>query len=156
MDDTLKTQDIAMRFCKQQELKKSIKEIQKIIDKGDLNDYNQCEIILRKALEHGSDNDEGIDLFENINEVLAEDFRHPIRTGIKGLDEIMDGGLSKTELAVVIAPTGSGKAQPLSSKILTPNGWVTMGKIKVNDYVISRDGNETKVLGVYPQGIRPI
>jgi len=114
LDDTLKTQDIAIRFCKQQELKKSIKEIQKIIDKGDLNDYPKCESILRKALEYGHENDEGIDLFDNISEVLAEDFRHPIRTGIKGLDEIMDGGLSKTELAVIIAPTGSGKTTLLT------------------------------------------
>ena len=30
--DSLKVQDIAMKFCKQQELKKSIKQIQKIID----------------------------------------------------------------------------------------------------------------------------
>lgn len=109
LNDTLKIQDIAMRFCKQQELKKSIKEIQKIIDKGDLNDYEQCESILRKALEHGDKKDDGINVLDNISSVLEDDFRKPIRTGIKGLDEIMDGGLSKSELAVVLAPYGVGK-----------------------------------------------
>ena len=156
LNDTFKVQDIAMKFCKQQELKKSIKEINKIIDKGVLDEYEKCENILRKALEHGDNKDDGIDVCENIDAVLADDFRNPIATGIKGLDEIMDGGLSKGELAVILAALGVGKAQPLTSKILTPNGWTTMGEINVGDDVISRDGNPTKVLGVYPQGVRPI
>ena len=107
--DALKVQDIAMKFCKQQELKKSIKEIQKIIDKGDIENYEQCETILRKALEHGDNKDDGMDVFHNIKDVLIDDFRKPIRTGIKGLDEVMDGGLSKGELAVILAPFGVGK-----------------------------------------------
>ena len=109
LDDTFKTQDIAMRFCKQQELKKSIKEIQKIIDRGNLEEYEQCETILRQALEHGDNKDDGISVFNDIKNVLKVDFRKPIRTGIQGLDEIMDGGLSKGELAVILAPFGVGK-----------------------------------------------
>jgi intein/homing endonuclease len=42
--------------------------------------------------------------------------------------------------------------QPLDAKILTPNGWTTMGQIKVGDYVYGRSGKPTKVLGVYPKG----
>lgn len=109
LHDTTKVQEIAMRFCKQQELKKSINEITKIIDKGNLEDYDQCEAILRKALEHGDGRDDGMDIFDNIDDVLIEDFRRPIRTGINGLDEYMDGGLSKGELAVILAPFGVGK-----------------------------------------------
>ena len=109
LNDTNKVQDIAMRFCKQQELKKSVRDIQKIIDKGNLEDFEQCEAILRKALEHGDNKDDGIDVFHDIKNVLSDDFRNPIRTGIKGLDEIMDGGLSKGELAVILAPFGVGK-----------------------------------------------
>jgi len=41
--------------------------------------------------------------------VLAPDFRSPIPTGINGLDDYMDGGLSKGELAVILAPFGVGK-----------------------------------------------
>jgi hypothetical protein len=109
LNDSFKVQDIAMKFCKQQELKKSIKQIQKIIDKGNIDDYDECEIILRKALEHGNNKDDGMDVFDNIKDVLVDDFRRPIRTGINGLDEIMDGGLSKGELAVILAPFGVGK-----------------------------------------------
>ena len=53
-------------------------------------------------------------------------------------------------------PAGCGKAQPLYSKILTPNGFTTMGEIKVGDTVFTRQGKPTKVLNVYPQGKRDI
>lgn len=107
LTDSEKVQEVAMRFCKQQELKKSIKKIEKIIDNGD--NYEECEHILRKALEHGDSKDDGIDIFHDIESVLDADFRKPIATGIKGLDTIMDGGLSKGELAVILAPFGVGK-----------------------------------------------
>lgn len=109
LNDSLAVQERAMRFCKQQELKKSIKEIQSIIDKGDIERYDECEEILKKALEHGEYKDGGVNVLENIDSVLADDFRKPIPTGIKGLDEIMDGGLSKGELAIILAPFGVGK-----------------------------------------------
>jgi replicative DNA helicase len=109
LHDTLKVQDIAMKFCKQQELKKSIKQIQKIIDTGDIERYDECEEILKKAMEHGDNKDDGMDVFDNIKDVLIDDFRRPIRTGINGLDEYMDGGLSKGELGVILAPFGVGK-----------------------------------------------
>jgi len=102
-------QDKAMKFCKQQELRKSISEIQDIIDKGDLDDYDSCEDILKRALEVGVDKDAGIDIFYNISDVLKDDFRKPIPTGINGLDDKMEGGLSKGELGVILAPFGIGK-----------------------------------------------
>jgi phosphate starvation-inducible protein PhoH len=42
--------------------------------------------------------------------------------------------------------------QPLDAKILTPDGWTTMGEINVGDYVIGRDGKPTKVTAVFPKG----
>jgi len=109
LHDTLKVQDIAMKFCKQQELKKSIKSIQVIIDKGDFESYDECESILRKALEHGDNQDDTINVLDNIESILSDDFRQPIRTGISFLDEVMNGGLSKGELALILAPFGVGK-----------------------------------------------
>lgn len=109
LNDSPWVQDMGMKFCKQQELKRSLKEIQKIIDKGRLEEFNQCEEILRKALEIGNHKDDGIDVFDNVDDVLADDFRKPIPTGIQGLDEYMDGGLAKSELGVILAPFGVGK-----------------------------------------------
>jgi len=108
-NDTYWVQERALKFCKQQELKKSVKEIQQIIDKGDIDDYDRCEEILKKALETGDGKDDGIDVFNDMDSVLADDFRKPIKTGIEGLDNCMDGGLSKGELAVILAPFGVGK-----------------------------------------------
>lgn len=51
---------------------------------------------------------------------------------------------------------GVGKAQPLSAKILTPIGWVSMGSIKPGQLVATQDGGFTKVLDVYPQGVKKI
>ncbi len=55
---------------------------------------------------------------------------------------------------LVSAPTGSGKAQSVDSKILTPDGWTTFGKIKVGDYINNSYGEVSQVKGVYPQGIK--
>lgn len=52
--------------------------------------------------------------------------------------------------------TGTGKAQPLDSKIMTINGWKLMRDITTNDFVISSEGTKTKILGIYPQGIKDI
>ncbi len=109
LNNGLQIQDTAMKFCKQQELKKSVRDIQQIIDRGDLEDYHMCEDILKKALEVGNTKDDGIDVFHDIENVMSEDFRKPIPTGINGLDAYMDGGLSKGELAVILAPFGVGK-----------------------------------------------
>lgn len=48
LNDTLYIQESALKFCKQQELKKSMVEINRIIEKGNIDDYDECERILRK------------------------------------------------------------------------------------------------------------
>ncbi|QXJ36720.1 DNA helicase [Eggerthella phage LE2-3] len=62
------------------------------------------------------------------------------------------GGIKPGELAVLVAPTGKGKAQPLYSKVLTEHGFKPMGEIRVGDKVRTRRGTLARVIGVYPQG----
>lgn len=50
---------------------------------------------------------------------------------------------------------GVGKNSPLYSKLLTPNGWIKMGDVKLGDEVIGCDGLPHRVTGVYPQGVTP-
>jgi replicative DNA helicase len=76
-------------------------------------------------------------------------------TGLAELDRILCG-LQPGNLIVLGARPGCGKAQPLTAKILTPTGWTTMGALKVGDLVIGSNGQPTRVLGVYPQGVRPV
>ena len=47
---------------------------------------------------------------------------------------------------------GVGKAQPLTAKIKTPDGWTTMGNIKLGDIISTPNGETTSVIGIYPQG----
>jgi phosphate starvation-inducible PhoH-like protein len=49
-----------------------------------------------------------------------------------------------------------GRAQPLDRQVLTPEGFRTMGSLRVGDLVIGSDGLPTPVLGVYPQGRKEI
>ena len=59
---------------------------------------------------------------------------------------------------IEVAPRGymRGRAQPLSAKVLTPEGWRAIGELAVGDLVVGSDGLPTPVLGVYPQGRKPI
>jgi len=50
----------------------------------------------------------------NLDEVLNEDYRHPIPIGIPGIDRLLKGGLAKGEIGVVLAPTGVGKSTMLT------------------------------------------
>ena len=51
---------------------------------------------------------------------------------------------------------GTGKAQPLHSKILTPSGWKTMGDIKIGTEILTPCGERSTVVGVFPQGFKDI
>lgn len=59
-------------------------------------------------------------------------------------------------ITLIGARSGVAKAQPIDSKVLTPNGWAKIGDIKVGEYVIGSDGKPKMVLGVFPQGKKSI
>ena len=45
-----------------------------------------------------------------------------------------------------------GRAQPVSTPVLTPDGWRPIGDLRVGDLVTGAHGLPTPVIGVYPQG----
>ena len=51
---------------------------------------------------------------------------------------------------------GGGKDQPLDAKILTPDGWKTMGDMCVGSTISTPWNGATKVTGVFPQGIKKV
>ena len=107
-------QDKALKFCKQQELQKVMSKAQKIIDGGEFENYDTLEELVREALQVGQ-RDEGLaDVFSNMDDVLNEDYRHPIPMGIPGIDRLLKGGLAKGEIGVILAPTGVGKSTLLT------------------------------------------
>lgn len=104
----------AFDFCRQQELKKALARSKDIVDKGRSDSYDKCVDIIQGALEAGKDNDDASDLFDGIEDVIEDDYRNPIGTHIDKLDEIMNGGLAKTELGVILAALGVGKTSILT------------------------------------------
>ena len=71
---------------------------------------------------------------------------------VQSFQQLIDDEL---DLLTISLPPGTGKAQPLYSKVLTPDGFNRMGDIQVGDTVIAGNGNKAHVIGVYPQGKRP-
>lgn len=113
-DGSVFVQEKALKFCKQQELQKAMKQAQKIIDEGDFESYDKVEELVRDAIQVGERDMGTGDVFENLDVVLDEDFRSPIPMGIKGIDNLLKGGLAKGEIGVILAPTGVGKTTILT------------------------------------------
>jgi replicative DNA helicase len=155
-EGALFVQEKALKFCKQQELQKVMSKAQKIIDAGEFENYDTLEEMVREALQVGVVEKDTGDVFENLEQVLEEDYRHPIPMGIPGIDNLLKGGLAKGEIGVILAPTGVGKSLSVSEPVLTPFGWTKMGDLKLGDKVVGSDGKPQYVIGVYPQGVRPI
>jgi phosphate starvation-inducible PhoH-like protein len=59
---------------------------------------------------------------------------------------------------IEIAPLAymRGRAQPVGTPVLTPDGWRPIGELRVGDLVVGSKGMPTPVLGVYPQGEKEI
>ena len=49
-----------------------------------------------------------------------------------------------------------GRAQPVDTPVLTPDGFRPIGSLRVGDLVVGSTGRPTPVLGVYPQGPKEV
>jgi len=58
--------------------------------------------------------------------------------------------LMKNKKCILADDMGLGKRIANDVPVLTPNGWVLHGSLKVGDYVIGSNGKPTKVLATYP------
>jgi replicative DNA helicase len=107
-------QEKALKFCKQEEVIKVMGKAQKIIDGGEFENYDAIEGMFREALQVGEKDTSMMNVFSNLDQVLDDDYRHPIPMGIPGIDRLLKGGLAKGEIGVVLAPTGVGKSTLLT------------------------------------------
>jgi phosphate starvation-inducible protein PhoH and related proteins len=92
---------------------------------------------------------------------LSEKIDPYLRPLYDALHDMMDPELIPKLMAsgiIEVAPLAymRGRAQPVFTKVLTPNGFRPIGELQVGDRVIGSDGEPTEVLGVYPQGFREI
>jgi hypothetical protein len=60
------------------------------------------------------------------------------------------------EEVLLTGPRGSGKGLRVGEPVLTPSGWRSVESLVVGDGVCTPDGKIAGVIGVFPQGIRPV
>ena len=104
-------------FIKQQEYRKFGATITNFVATGEIKDKNIVTVIdgmFKKIDEIGDDEDYGTGVFDDAENVFKKDFREPIRTGIRAIDEATGGGLGKGEMAIILAASGVGKSTILT------------------------------------------
>lgn len=108
-------------FGKRQALVDAIMESASILEKEPNTQYPKIELLVKEALMVGEGvADLGIDFWDGYRERLLDyvtdnDVIERIPTGIKKLDECLNGGLGRTEMGVIVAPPGRGKTTHLIS-----------------------------------------
>ena len=93
-------------FCKNQVLKSAIVQS---VDLLQNRDYDGIKKLIDDALKAGAERDLGHDYTTGIEDRLLKSVRNTIITPWDPINDIMDGGLGKGELGVVVAPAGIGK-----------------------------------------------
>lgn len=104
-------------FIKQQEYRKLAEDINYKTKNGDIKNKNTISYIeerFQKIGLIGNVEDNGINVFDNISNVLRKEFRQTIPTGIEFIDAVTGGGLGKGEIGLILTPSGVGKSTTLT------------------------------------------
>ena len=100
----------SLDFCRKQNLKEAM---MKSVNLLQTCSFDEISKVINDSLKLGSDNNFGYDYFADFEERFVPKHRLPVTTGWKDIDHICNGGLGKSELGVVVAPTGAGKSMVL-------------------------------------------
>ena len=108
-EDLPYVKDKALDFCKRQAFKEALTSAVELVQ-GD--QFESVVDLMRQAVSVGMPHSIGHDFFEDLEARFQEIQRITTPTGLKELDhkDILDGGLGRGELGVVVAPTGVGKS----------------------------------------------
>jgi len=102
--------ETALDFCRKQNLKEAMLQSVGLLQSSSFDEISK---VINDALKLGSENNFGYDYMADFDARFAPKHRRPVTTGWKDIDAIVGGGLGKSELGVVIAPTGAGKSMVL-------------------------------------------
>lgn len=83
----------------------------------------------------------------------AGNIRPKNKEQVFALDALLDPDI---KVVVLTGRAGSGKAQPLTAKILTPDGWKLMGELQIGNEILTPKGEITHITGIFPQGEKDI
>lgn len=76
-----------------------------------------------------------------------------LKTGLRDLDDLLEGGLPFGYLTLLTGVRGEGKLLANETPVFTKNGWKQHGDLVVGDEVLGRHGEFVKVTHVFPKGI---
>lgn len=101
--------DRTLDFCKRQAFKEAL---EKAVDLVGEDKFEDVVGLMKQAVSVGMPHSVGHDFFEDMEARFQEIIRITCPTGMPGIDtkEVLDGGLGRKELGVVVAPTGVGKS----------------------------------------------
>ena len=101
--------DKTLDFCKRQAFKDALTTAVELVQ-GD--QFESVVDIMKKAVSVGMPHSVGHNFFDDLEARFQEIKRITTPTGVPQLDarDILDGGLGRGELGVVVAPTGCGKS----------------------------------------------
>lgn len=130
--------ETSLEFCKKQKLKEAIIKSIKLLG---TSSFEQIKTLIDNALKLGSDNNFGYDYLKDFEERFVKKHRNTVTTGWESLDEMTEGGLGKSELGVVVAPTGAGKSMVLvhfGAQALLQGKTVVHYTLELQDTVVAR------------------
>jgi replicative DNA helicase len=97
----------SLDFCRKQNLKEAMLKSVGLLQSCSFDEISKT---INDSLRLGSDTNFGYDYIADFEQRFVPKHRLPITTGWQEIDAICGGGLGKSELGVVIAPTGAGKS----------------------------------------------
>tara|TARA_R110001592_G_scaffold72792_2_gene222420 strand:+ start:11947 stop:13308 length:1362 start_codon:yes stop_codon:yes gene_type:complete len=130
--------DKAIDFCRKQVLKGAMLQSAKLLKSSS---FEEIEKLIKEALVLGTDNDFGHNFRKDLLKRFELITRDPISTGWPRMDEIVKGGLGKSELGVVVAPTGAGKSMVLvhlATQALLQGKTVVYYTLELKDTVVGQ------------------
>jgi KaiC/GvpD/RAD55 family RecA-like ATPase len=110
LDGAEHIKDTSLDFCRKQKLKEAMIKSVELIKSSS---YDEVSKVINEALKLGTDNNHGYDYLIDFEKRFQIKSRNPISSGWDLVDNITKGGLGRSELGVVIAPTGAGKSMAL-------------------------------------------
>ena len=129
--------ETSLDFCRKQNLKEAMLTSVGLLQNCSFDEISKT---INDALKLGSENNFGYDYMADFEERFKPRFRNPVSSGWSDIDGITGGGLGKSELGVVIAPTGAGKSMVLvhlGSQALKEGKTVVHYTLELQDTVIA-------------------
>ena len=112
MGDIAYVKEKSLDFCRKQAMKEALEKSVDLISK---DKYEEVVDMMKRAVSVGMTSSVGHDFFEDMEARFVKINRLACPTGIEEIDErtVLNGGLGKGELGVIVANTGVGKSHML-------------------------------------------